>query len=98
MIRVVIDTSVLIRYLMKPAQEGQVLLDAIHLKAEILPRLGPIPSYTRDHKDDKFVACALAGAAQWVITFDKDLLDLAELSGVQMVTPADFVARLDLQS
>ena len=134
MIRAVVDTSVLIRYLIRPSaaikeliemrwlgdqvqmvtapelvkeledvlerdyiqalvkpQEGQALLDAIHLKAETLPPLGRVPSYTRDPKDDKFVACALAGDAGYVVTVDKDILVIGALSGVQMVTPEEFV-------
>ena len=136
MIRVVVDTSVLIRYLIKPSaairalievawlsdrvqmvtapellaeleavlnrdsiqayirpDEGQALLDAIHLKAEILPSLGQVPAYTRDPKDDKFVACALAGNADYVVTVDKDLLVLRALGDVQMVTPDELMAR-----
>ena len=138
MIRVVIDTSVLIRYLIKPSaaikeliemrwlndeiqmisspelwteiegvlgreyirelvlpQEGQVLLEAIALKAKVLSSLGPIPSYSRDPKDDKFVACALAGEATYVITVDRDLLVLGSIGGVRMVTPSEFVALLE---
>jgi putative PIN family toxin of toxin-antitoxin system len=133
-IRVVIDTSVLIRYLIKPSAaikrlievqwlgdkvqmvtapelieelegvlerdyvqkfvlpaEGQALLDAIRLKAEILPPLGEIPYYTRDAKDDKFVACALVAEAGYVITVDKDLLVLGALGGTRMVTPDEFM-------
>jgi putative PIN family toxin of toxin-antitoxin system len=135
--RVVIDTSVLIRYLIKPSAairelievrwlsdeiqmvtcpgllaelkgvlgrdyiqdlirpaEGQVLLDAIALKAEALPSLGPVPSYTRDPKDDKFVACALAGEAQYVITVDRDLLVLESLGSLLVITPEQFIAML----
>jgi len=134
-IRVVIDTSVLIRYLIKPSaaikelievhwlddevqmvtapelieelegvlrrdyiraliqpEEGQALLEAIYLKAEILPPLREIPSYTRHPKDDKFIACALAGDAGYVATVDKDLLSLETLGDVRMVTPHQFVA------
>lgn len=137
MTRVVIDTSVLIRYLIKPSAairelievrwlsdeiqmvtcpgllaelkgvlgrdyiqdlirpaEGQVLLDAIALKAEALPSLGPVPSYTRDPKDDKFVACALAGEAQYVITVDRDLLVLESLGSLLVITPEQFIAML----
>jgi putative PIN family toxin of toxin-antitoxin system len=132
--RAVIDTGVLIRYLIRPSaaikelievrwlgdqvqmvtapelakeledvlkrdtiqalvqpQEGQALLDAIDLKAEILPPLGRVPPYTRDPKGDKFVACALAGDAGYVVTVDKDILFLGALSGVDMVTPKEFV-------
>ena len=136
MTRVVIDTSVLIRYLIKPGvatrelietrwlgdeihivtapeliqelegvlqrdyvqkliqpAEGQALLDAIRLKAEILPALGSAPSFTRDPKDDKFVACALIGNAAFVVTEDKDLLVLETLEDVRMVTPYEFIGR-----
>jgi putative PIN family toxin of toxin-antitoxin system len=79
-----------IQVLIQP-EEGQALLDAIDLKAEILPPLGRIPPYTRDPKDDKFVACALAGDAGYVVTVDKDTLVLGVLSGVDMVTPEEFV-------
>ena len=133
MIRAVIDTSVLIRYLIKPSaaikelieirwltdqvqmvtapelveelegvlrrddiralirsEEGEILLDAIYHKAEILPPMGTVPSYTRDPKDDKFVACALAGSAEYVITADKDILTLETVGDVRMVTPDQF--------
>jgi putative PIN family toxin of toxin-antitoxin system len=136
-IRVVIDTSVLIRYLIKPSaaikelielrwlndkiqmvtcpellaelesvlrreyiqqlirpDEGQILLDAIALKAEVLPSLEPIPSYTRDPKDDKFIACALAGGAGYVITVDQGLLVLGSLGGVRILTPGEWVTML----
>lgn len=134
MIRAIIDTNVLIRYLIKPSaairelieerwlgdeiqmataldlmaelegvlkrdyittlirmEEGQVLLDAITQKADVLPALGPVPAYTRDPKDDKFVACALVGDANYLITEDKDLLVLEAVGDVRIVTPYDFL-------
>jgi len=133
-IRATIDTSVLIRYLIKPStaikqlieqrwlgdevqmvtaldlvaelkgvlkrdyiqalirpEEGQALLDAITQKADILPALGPVPAYTRDPKDDKFVACAVAGDANYLITEDKDMLILEVVGDVRIVTPYDFL-------
>jgi putative PIN family toxin of toxin-antitoxin system len=147
-IRAVFDTSVLIRYLIKPSavikeliedlwlgdevqmvtapelieelegvlarddiqaliqpEEGQVLLEAIEPKAEMISSLGPIPSYTRDPKacgersrtNDKLVACALAGGAEVVITVDKDILTLGSLMTVQMMTPREVVGLLKEQ-
>jgi uncharacterized protein len=133
-IRAIIDTSVLIRYLIKPSaaikelieerglgdkvqmvtaldliaelegvlkrdyiqtlirtEEGQALLDAITRKADILPPLGPVPAYTRDPKDDKFVACALVGDVNYLITEDKDMLVLEVVGDVRIVTPYDFL-------
>lgn len=72
--------------LIQPA-EGKLLLDAIRLQSEVLPPLGAIPSFTRDPKDDKFIACALAGAVEFVVTEDADLLVVGEVAGVRMATP-----------
>lgn len=134
MMRLVIDTSVLMRYLIKPSaaikelievrwlgdqvemmtapelmeelegvlrrdyiqalirpEEGQVLVDAIEQKADILPALGDAPSFTRDPKDDKFIACALAGSAEYLVTEDKDMLVLESVADVRIVTPYGFV-------
>ena len=134
MIRAIIDTSVLIRYLIKPGaaikelieerwlgdeiqmvtaqdliaelegvlkrdyiqtlirtEEGQALLDAITQKADILPPIGPVPAYTSDLKDHKFVACALVGDANYLITEDKDMLVLEVVGDVRIVTPYDFL-------
>ncbi|MFN2244074.1 MAG: putative toxin-antitoxin system toxin component, PIN family, partial [Anaerolineae bacterium] len=47
--------------------------------------------YTRDPKDDKFVACALVGDANYLITEDKDLLVLQVVRDVRIMTPYDFL-------
>lgn len=134
MIRAVMDTSVLIRYLIKPgaairalieelwvderfvmvtspevimeleevlerprirrrvqAEDGAALLDAIRARADMIPELDAIPEYTRDCKDDKFVAYAIAGQVDYLVTTDEDILVLGELLQVRMVTPYQFV-------
>ena len=135
MIRVVIDTNVLIRYLIRPSvairelievqwiggaiqmvtapeliaelrevlsrakirrfitpDEGDALLHAIQQLAELLPALGDVPAYTRDPKDDKFVACALFGQVDYLISVDNDLLVLQRVGTSDIVTPAAFLA------
>jgi putative PIN family toxin of toxin-antitoxin system len=135
--RAVIDTSVLIRYLVRPgaavrelierhwvdgdfvmvtspelldeladvlarpriqnvvhAADGAALLESIRAHADIIPPIEAIPEYTRDRKDDKFVACAIAGRADYVVTTDEDMLVLGELAGVRFVTPYAFVNEL----
>jgi hypothetical protein len=49
----------------------------------------------RDPDDDKLLACALEGGADYVVTGDKDMLELREHEGVQMVSPADFIRMLE---
>ncbi len=98
--RVVVDTNVWLRYLIKPsaafiqAAEGRTLLETIRALAEFTPALGPVPVFTRDPKDDKFIACALAAQARFVITTDEDLLVVDEVGGVRMITPYQFIAWL----
>lgn len=135
--RVVIDTNVFLRYLIKPGaaikelvevcwlgglvqmvtatellteleavlkrpamralirpDEGQRLLETIDLLAETVPPLGTVPAFSRDPKDDKFIACALAGAAHFLITTDEDLLILNEIEDVRIMTPYHFVTYL----
>jgi putative PIN family toxin of toxin-antitoxin system len=47
----------------------------------------------RDPRDDKFLEVAIAGEAHAIITGDKDLLALHPFHGIDIVSPADFVAR-----
>jgi putative PIN family toxin of toxin-antitoxin system len=46
---------------------------------------------SRDRKDDKFLACAVEGQADYVITGDDDLLVLQSFAGIPITTPRAFV-------
>jgi uncharacterized protein len=46
----------------------------------------------RDPKDDKFLELAIDGKADWIVTGDKDLLDLSPYQGIQILTPAAVLA------
>lgn len=138
MIRIVIDTNIFVRYLIRPSvaikellevrwlsdqvqvvtapelvaeltevlqrpkirayiqpMEAQVILETIRRKAELLPPLGAVPPYTRDPKDDKFVACAIIGNAHYLVSVDEDILVLQQVGSVQMVTPFTLLPLLD---
>ena len=49
---------------------------------------------SRDPKDDPFIACGIAARARFLVTRDRDLLDLGKPFGLEMVTPAAFLALL----
>lgn len=134
MIRVVVDTNVLVRYLIRPGaatrglieeawvaeeflmvtspqlieeledvlarpriqalvplESAVVLVEMIRERAELVEAPDVVPSYTRDPKDDMFVACAIAGRANFLVTEDLDLLVLDGLMDVRMVTPYGFI-------
>lgn len=46
---------------------------------------------SRDPEDDKFLAAAIEGRVEYVVTGDRDLLDLKQYKGVRIVSPAEFL-------
>jgi hypothetical protein len=52
----------------------------------------------RDPKDDKFLACAMEGKAHYLVSSDRDLLDMKSYRGVAIVNPGQFLLALELHS
>lgn len=48
----------------------------------------------RDSHDDMFVACSLASGADFIVSGDKDLLDVRVKAIVNVVAPREFLSRL----
>jgi hypothetical protein len=57
----------------------------------------PIDVIFRDPDDNKFIECALAGGADYIVSGDKHLLDLREYAGIRILSPADFLRVLELE-
>jgi putative PIN family toxin of toxin-antitoxin system len=51
-------------------------------------------SASRDPDDNRVLEAAVAGEADYIVTGDRDLLELASYEGIRIVTPADFVELL----
>ncbi len=49
---------------------------------------------SRDPDDDKFVNCAIVGGVDYIVSGDKDLLVLEEVSGIKILSPKDFYSSL----
>lgn len=49
---------------------------------------------SRDSKDDIYLAGALAASAQYLVTYDKDLLALGKPFGVETIRPAELLRRI----
>ena len=47
----------------------------------------------RDPKDDIFLACALSADAKFIVSSDQDLLKFGKPFGIDVVQPAQFIAR-----
>jgi len=61
------------------------------MNAEIVEPPDLPEKVSRDSDDDKFIACALAGGCQIIISGDKDLLSISGYKGVKVVAPREFL-------
>lgn len=50
-----------------------------------------VPQVSRDPRDDYLLVLAVFHAVDFVVTRDRDLLDLEEVAGVQIVDPVSFL-------
>lgn len=48
----------------------------------------------KDPDDDKYLAAALEGRCDFVVSGDRDLLALGAYEGIRIITPRDFMTRL----
>jgi len=50
----------------------------------------------RDPEDDKFLECAVAGRAEYLVTGDRDLRELGSYRGITILTVGEFLERMNL--
>jgi uncharacterized protein len=81
-------------------QETEIaeLLETIATGTEFVSALplSQLPLHSRDNKDDQFLACALGGHCDYLVTEDEDLLvlnDKRELGNLQIMTAYEFLKR-----
>jgi putative PIN family toxin of toxin-antitoxin system len=74
-------------------QRNRLLHDvnACALWVEIRPEMA-VRRFSRDRDDDAFVHAALAAQARWLVTGDRDLLDVSESLPFEILTPAQTLA------
>ncbi|WP_374689024.1 putative toxin-antitoxin system toxin component, PIN family [Promineifilum sp.] len=77
------------------AVDPQVLIDL--LTAEALPVAGEliVSGACRDPKDDKFLACAVEGKADYIVTGDADLFDLQSFRDIPIVRSFELLLLMD---
>jgi uncharacterized protein len=51
-----------------------------------------------DESDNRYIECAIAGNAHYIVSGDQHLLELGEYQGIIIVSPAIFVTLLDLEA
>lgn len=72
----------------------KAVLDLVTRETRIVEQ-SSVPKTACDDRDDlKFLACALAGRADCIITGDRALLRASGFQGIEVVTPREFARRL----
>ena len=79
-------------------KQGHLRMDLFNLYLE---KLRILESKTRIHvcrdpDDDKFLSCAIDAKAIYIVSGDKDLLDIRDYNGVEIITAAEFCERFGL--
>jgi len=72
------------------------LVQGLERFSEHVPGALEISGACRDPKDDKFLACAVEGDAHYLVSSDRDLLDMRRHRDVAIVNPGQFLLALEL--
>lgn len=64
--------------------------DLTHL-AIMTPGMVHLTVIAEDPPDDRYLECAIEGEAEYIVSGDQHLLDLAEYQGISIVTPRVFL-------
>lgn len=77
------------------SDQADALLHRIMSVAKVPQRLkGPLPRMCRDPGDDYLIAHAVLAEVDFLITRDRDLLDLGNVGAIRIVDPVAFLALL----
>lgn len=102
-IRVVVSRAILREYLrtlaypkfrLTPLEIRQLVEEEFLPFAETVRVSVRVATIKRDPEDTKFLECALAAHAEYVITGDRDLRDFGSFRGIPIVTVAEFLDRM----
>lgn len=79
-----------------PAEFVQQFLSMIQGGAIVIEPLIELTTIKEDPSDNRYLECAIASESSYIITGDKHLLDLNTFEGIQILSPAAFLALLEL--
>lgn len=58
---------------------------------EIVQAVKEVKGVCRDPEDDKFISCAISASADYIVSGDKDLLDLKHYKSTKIIKASDFL-------
>lgn len=82
------------KYVTATEEELDLWVAVLGLVADMVEGARSVSAVVADPDDNKYLAAALEGRADVVVSGDRHLLDLGEYEGVRMVTPRVFLTML----
>jgi uncharacterized protein len=70
-------------------------LELLSVEAVLIETTGTFDVVAEDASDNRYLECAVAGSAQYIVSGDRHLLDIGEYVAVTILPPAAFVALLE---
>jgi putative PIN family toxin of toxin-antitoxin system len=75
-------------------QDVTRLIDSLQAESLVVAGDYEVSGVSPDPDDDKFLACALEGRADYIVTGDPHLLNLKQYHGIYILKPHKFLNRL----
>ena len=72
---------------------GAILEDEVLTFFEIVDPVEPIEDVCTDPDEDPFIACAVSGGAEFIVSGDAQLVGLRQYRTVKFITPSGFLKR-----
>ncbi len=76
-----------------PGRDPATILAIV--QAGVAVDLRAIPAINRDPKDDKVLATAMTGRADYLVSEDRDLLDMGQYKGVIIINAEAFIGMIE---
>lgn len=77
------------------SEKVEVFINYLRNISTVVAQLPDIRVIERDPKDDIIISCAVAASADYIISRDRDLLDLGNYGEIQIVSPEEFMGILN---
>jgi putative PIN family toxin of toxin-antitoxin system len=78
------------KFSLTPEEIQSIIEDEILPYFEVVEIKEKVRGVCRDPGDDKFLACALSGAAHFILSGDKDLTDLKSYKTIRVIKASEF--------
>ena len=91
--RLINEDRIVTRYQLSTTRRHTFLYNLRRLSRLVTTRMS-LSGATNDPDDDKFLACAMKGKADYVVSGDRHLLDIGHFHKIEIITPQGFLAVL----